>query len=99
MSGSGLRCGFFGLIWQTELFKWTIWEHSQCIWGKWAVNWITWKVYGQDDVIARALEEGATGYTVQPFSSMELASRVRAALRLFEEPRGSEPAGPFLLGE
>ncbi len=56
-------------------------------------------VYGRDEVIARALEEGATDYIVKPFSPTELVARVRAALRRFEEPRGPGPVGPFLLGE
>ena len=55
-------------------------------------------VYGRDEVIARALEEGATDYIVKPFSPTELVARVRAALRRFEEPRGGE-AAPFVLGE
>ena len=55
--------------------------------------------YGGDEVVARALEEGATDYIVKPFSPTELVARVRAALRRFEEPRGGEPAGVFLLGE
>ena len=56
-------------------------------------------VYGRDEVIARALEEGATDYIVKPFSPTELVARVRAALRRFEEPLRLEPVGPFLLGE
>ena len=56
-------------------------------------------VYGGDEVVARALEEGATDYIVKPFSPTELVARVRAALRRFEEPRGGAPAGPFVLGE
>ena len=56
-------------------------------------------VYGRDEVIARALEEGATDYIVKPLSPTELVARVRAALHRFEEPRLPEPAGPFLLGE
>ena len=55
--------------------------------------------YGGDEVVARALEEGATDYIVKPFSPTELVARVRAALRRFEEPRDGEPAGVFLLGE
>ena len=55
--------------------------------------------YGGDEVVARALEEGATDYIVKPFSPTELVARVRAALRRFEEPRHPEPAGVFLLGE
>ena len=56
-------------------------------------------VYGRDEVIARALEQGATDYIVKPFSPTELVARVRAALRRFEEPRRREEAEPFLLGE
>ena len=56
-------------------------------------------VYGRDEVIARALEEGATDYIVKPFSPTELVARVRAALRRFEEPRGGSAAAPFRLGE
>ncbi len=55
--------------------------------------------YGGDEVVARALEEGATDYIVKPFSPTELVARVRAALRRFEEPRDREPSGPFQLGE
>ena len=55
-------------------------------------------VYGTDEVVARALEEGADDYIVKPFSPTELVARVRAALRRFEEPRGGEPA-PFVLGD
>ncbi len=55
--------------------------------------------YGGDEVVARALEEGATDYVVKPFSPTELVARVRAALRRFEEPRPPEPAGVFLLGD
>ena len=56
-------------------------------------------VYGRDEVIARALEEGATDYIVKPFSPTELVARVRAALRRFEELRRPEAAGAFRLGE
>ena len=38
-------------------------------------------VYGQDEVIARAFDEGAADYVVKPFSPTELAARIRAALR------------------
>ena len=55
-------------------------------------------VYGTDEVVARALEEGADDYIVKPFSPTELVARVRAALRRSEEPRGGEPA-PFVLGD
>ena len=56
-------------------------------------------VYGRDEVIAQALEEGATDYIVKPFSPTELLARVRAALRRFEEPPRHEPTGLFLLGD
>ena len=48
-------------------------------------------VYGTDDVVARALEEGADDYIVKPFSPTELVARVRAALRRYEEPPGQGP--------
>ena len=38
-------------------------------------------VYGQDEVIARAFDQGAVDYIVKPFSPTELAARIRAALR------------------
>ena len=37
--------------------------------------------YGQEQVIARALDMGAADYLVKPFSRTELAARIRAALR------------------
>ena len=52
-------------------------------------------VYGQDDVIARALDMGATDYLVKPFSPTELAARLRAALRKRLEPYQGEGSGPF----
>ena len=38
-------------------------------------------VYGQDEVVARAFDMGASDYIVKPFSPTELAARIRAALR------------------
>ena len=55
-------------------------------------------VYGTDEVVARALEEGATDYIVKPFSPTELVARVRAALRRFDETRGGEVAEPSCWG-
>ena len=55
-------------------------------------------VYGQDDVVARAFDMGATDYVVKPFSPTELAARIRAALRRRAGPYGAEPTGPYLLG-
>ena len=49
--------------------------------------------YGRDETIARALEAGADDYIVKPFSSTELAARVRAALRRRADPE------PFVLGD
>ena len=37
--------------------------------------------YGRDETIARALDSGAAGYIVKPFSPTELVARVQAALR------------------
>ena len=57
-------------------------------------------VYGQDDTVARALDIGASGYLVKPFSQTELlAPRIRAALRKRLEPfPGEPPGGSFDLG-
>ncbi len=52
--------------------------------------------YTQDEIIARAFEAGADDYVVKPFSPVELAARIRAALRRRETPR---PSGPYVLGE
>ncbi len=56
-------------------------------------------VYGQDEVVARALDMGAADYIVKPFSPTELAARIRAALRKRVEPQGPEPSGPYDSGE
>ncbi len=52
-------------------------------------------VYGQDEVIARAFDMGATDYVVKPFSPTELGARIRAALRKRLEPYQGEASGPF----
>ena len=52
--------------------------------------------YGQEQLIARAFDMGATDYVVKPFSPTELAARIRAALRRQELP---EPSEPFVLGD
>ena len=49
--------------------------------------------YGRDETIARALESGADDYIVKPFSRIELAARVGAALRRRAQPEA------FVLGE
>ncbi len=56
-------------------------------------------VYGQDEVVAKALDTGAADYLVKPFSPTELAARIRAALRKRIEPQGPEPSGPYAAGE
>ena len=49
-------------------------------------------VYGQDEVIARAFDMGATDYVVKPFSPTELSARIRAALRKRTGPERNEPS-------
>ncbi len=56
-------------------------------------------VYGQDEVIARAFDEGAADYVVKPFSPTELAARIRAALRKRAAPELAEPARPYVRGD
>ena len=56
-------------------------------------------VYGQEETIARAFENGADDYVVKPFSPMELVARIKAALRKREAPEWAEPSEPFVLGE
>ena len=56
-------------------------------------------VYGKDEVIAGALEAGATDYIVKPFSPTELVARVRAALRRRGQPNRTEPAEPYVVGD
>ena len=55
-------------------------------------------VYGQDEIIARALDMGAADYVVKPFSPTELAARIRATLRKRLEPFQGEPSGPYDAG-
>ena len=47
--------------------------------------------YGQEDVVARALNMGAADYIVKPFSPTELEARVRAALRKHAAGESLEP--------
>lgn len=56
-------------------------------------------VYGQDELVARAFDMGASDYVVKPFSSTELAARIRAALRRRAAPDVAEPAEPYRFGE
>ena len=55
--------------------------------------------YGQEEVIARAFDRGATDYVLKPFSPTELAARIRAALRRRAAPGQAEPTEPCVLGE
>ena len=52
--------------------------------------------HGQEQLVARALDEGAADYLVKPFSAVELAARIRLALRRQEMP---EPTAPYVLGD
>ena len=56
---------------------------------------IVLSVHGQEQLLAQALDMGAADYVVKPFSPVELAARIRAALRRRETP---EPAAPYVLG-
>ena len=47
--------------------------------------------YDQEDVVARALDLGASDYVVKPFSATELAARIRAGLRKHSSLDQSEP--------
>ena len=51
--------------------------------------------HGQEPQLAQALDLGAADYVVKPFSPVELAARIRAALRRRETP---EPPAPYVLG-
>ena len=55
--------------------------------------------YGQEDVVARAFEEGADDYVVKPFSPTELVARIRAALRRRADSEHREPSEPYVRGE
>ena len=52
--------------------------------------------HGQEQLVARALDEGAADYLVKPFSPLKLAARLRLALRRREMP---EPSAPYVLGD
>ncbi len=50
--------------------------------------------YGREENVTQALDQGAVDYIVKPFSPMELAARIRAALRKREAP---EPPATYVL--
>ena len=52
--------------------------------------------YGQDQLVARALDMGAVDYVAKPFFPTELAARIRAALR---RRAASEPSKPYVPGD
>ena len=56
-------------------------------------------VYDQDQVLARAFEQGASDYIVKPFSPTELLARVRAAMRQRVLPYRTEPNEPYVMGD
>ena len=56
-------------------------------------------VYGQEDVIARAFDAGATDYVVKPFSPTELAARIRAALDRRGATGRPRTREPYVLGD
>ena len=60
---------------------------------------ISLSVYGQEEIIARAFENGADDYVVKPFSPMELVARIKAALRKREASEWAESSEPFVLGD
>ncbi len=55
--------------------------------------------YGRDEIIARALDQGASDYLVKPFSPTELIARVRAALRQSQALDSIEQRAPYRCGD
>ena len=55
--------------------------------------------YGQEQIIARALDMGAADYLVKPFSRTELAARIRAALRRQAAISLDVPGEPYFFAD
>ena len=55
--------------------------------------------FGQSDVVAHALDAGAVDYIVKPFSSEELAARIRVALHQRLPAHRADPPEPYTAGE
>ena len=70
-------------------------ELMQHISGKANVPVIFLAGYGPEKLVAEALDSGAADYLVKPFSPIELATRIKAALRRWESP---EQIPPYVLG-
>ena len=67
--------------------------------AKYAVPVIFLSAYGQDQIIARAFDMGASDYVVKPFSPTELAARIRVALRRRRAPIQQETPKPYESGD
>ena len=55
--------------------------------------------YGEESLIARALDMGAADYVVKPFSTTELTARIRAALRGRSVSGWATPTPPYCAGD
>ncbi|MDE0464627.1 MAG: ATP-binding protein [Caldilineaceae bacterium] len=55
--------------------------------------------YGQESLIAQAFDMGAVDYVAKPFSTTELAARIRGALRRLSGAGPFMQHGTFLLGD
>ncbi len=55
--------------------------------------------YGQEEVVARAFDLGASDYVVKPFSPTELAARIRASLRKRSRLKQPGSPEPFVSGD